>query len=523
MKFRTFRQTLAKCFGAICIALLAGSMVSCSDDNGELQQTFTADPFNPSKPVQVTGFTPESGGYQEQIIVKGSNFGNDKNMVTLTIGGKKAVVVNVLGDRLYAYVPSGAFSGQVAVTVLYNDKEYTAVCDKIFNYERKKVVGTLCGYRNEEDNQGEIFGPFATCTGFRNEGCLAFDPLYPNRLYVIYDRDGGGFVGELDLEKREYTRIISGSKFGNQRMRNMAFTLDGKYMLCSTDRNDNSTKSVSVWILTRNADGTFSDRSPIAQLAAYRQCNGVAVHPVNGEVYFNSYENGQLFRLDLEDYFNPKEDEDGEVESWTGYLEDGCFRELFRIMDPSYEFNITIHPSGDYAYINLINRHYILRTDYDWEKKEFTTPYTVAGFNGSAGWEDAVGTSSRVNRPYQGVFVKNPEYEAEGRSDIYDYYFADCTNFCIRYITPDGLVRTFAGRSPSTNGNIWGTEDGDLRNAARFRDVTGLAYDEANDMFYVLDHNNRNIRTIGMESEATETEPAPGEGDDQPEQTTAAK
>ena len=112
---------------------------------------------------------------------------------------------------------------------------------------------------------------------------------------------------------------------------------------------------------------------------------------------------------------------------------------LFKIQDPSYEFQTTIHPSGKYAYLTVINRNYILRTDYDEVKKEFTTPYTVVGFNSDlshGGWVDAVGTNARLSRPYQGVFVKNPEYEAEGREDVYDFYFADCTNFCIRYITP---------------------------------------------------------------------------------------
>ena len=169
-------------------------------------------------------------------------------------------------------------------------------------------------------------------------------------------------------------------------------------------------------------------------------------------------------------------------------------------MDPSYEFQITIHPSGDYAYLTVINRDYILRTDYDWSKKEFTTPYIIAGANGMPDWTDAVGSNARLHRPYQGAFVKNPEYEAEGRSDVYDYYFSDCLNFCVRYITPDGLVRTFAGRAPSTNGNIWGTENGDLRQQARFRDVTGLTYDAQRDRFYVLDHNNRSVRIIGMET-----------------------
>lgn len=513
MNSLSIRKTLANCMKGALALMVATAVVSCKSD----EKIDAGLPFDPSQPVKITGFTPESGGYQEQIIVKGSNFGTDKDAVDLKIGGKDAVLVSVMSDKLYAYVPSGAFSGEVEVIVSdASGKTYSAVADKKFNYERKTVVGTLCGYQNEKDDQGEQWGSFDTCTGFNAEGCMAFDPKYPNRLYIAYDR-GEGFIGQLDLSARESTRLMSSNKFQNQRLRNIAFSLDGKYMLVSTDRADNGDKSTSVWIVTRNADGTFSDKSSCQPLVAYKQCNGVAVHPVNGEVYFNSYEQGQFFRMNLEDYFdalNSAGSGDGESKSWTGYLADGAFKELFKIQDPSYEFQITIHPTGKYAYITVINRNYILRTDYDEVKKEFTTPYTVVGYNDDLDkgtWVDAVGTNARLHRPYQGVFVKNPKYEEEGRDDVYDYYFADCANFCVRYVTPDGLVRTYAGRAPSTNGNIWGTEDGDLRQVARFRDVSGLAYDEANEMFYVLDNNNRRIRYIGKEMETSIEIPEPEE------------
>lgn len=491
-------------FGA-CLILLAGMMVSCDDDS----KIKSSEPFNPALPVTVTGFTPERGGSQEEIIINGSNFGNDKNIVSVYIGGKKAVVVNVMSDKLFAFIPAGAYSdndtytGEVEVVVApENGTEVRGVSARPFQYTPKKVVSTLCGYRNENDDQGEIWGSFDEVCGFNAEGCMAIDPLYPDLLYVAYDRSEG-IIARLDLKNRVAERMMSATKFQTKRLRNIAFTNDGKYMLVSTDRDDNALHSTSVWLVTRNADGTFSDRSSCQPLASYKQCNGVAVHPVNGEIYFNSYENGQLFRLDFNDYLkviNGGTDASGEPLKWTGYLEDGAFKELFKIMDPSYEFQITIHPSGDYAYLTVINRDYILRTDYDWSKKEFTTPYIIAGANGMPDWTDAVGSNARLHRPYQGAFVKNPEYEAEGRSDVYDYYFSDCLNFCVRYITPDGLVRTFAGRAPSTNGNIWGTENGDLRQQARFRDVTGLTYDTQRDRFYVLDHNNRSVRIIGMET-----------------------
>ena len=510
MKLKTMKEkpSLLRLPGLMlgaCMMLLAAAMAACGDDD----KIKASEPFNPSLPVTVTDFTPESGGAQEEIIINGSNFGNDKSIVAVYIGGKKAVVVNVMSDKLFAYIPSGAYSdgdtytGNIEVVVTpKGGTEARGVSAKAFQYTPKKVVGTLCGYRNENDDQGEVWGSFDEMCGLNAEGCLAIDPLNPDMLYVVYDR-GDGIIARLDLKNRIAERMMSATKFQTQRLRNVAFTLDGKYMLVSTDRADQELKSTSVWIVTRNADGTFSDRSACQPLAAYKQCNGVAVHPVNGEIYFNSYENGQLFRLDYNEYLkviNGGTDDSGEPLKWTGYLEDGAYKELFKIMDPSYEFQIAIHPSGDYAYITVINRDYILRTDYDWTRKEFTTPYIVAGANGLPDWTDAVGSNARLHRPYQGVFVKNPEYEAEGRSDVYDYYFCDCLNFCVRYMTPDGLVRTFAGRAPSTNGNIWGTENGDLRQQARFRDVTGITYDEKRDRFYVLDHNNRSVRTIGMET-----------------------
>ena len=482
--------------------LFGGALVSCKDDD---TMTTESKPFDSNLPVVISSFTPESGGSYEQIIIKGSNFGNDKSKVALKIGGKDAVVVNVMSDKLYAFVPPMAFSGEIELSI-YDDagEAHTVMAPKNFIYEAQPVVSTLCGYQNDNDDQGTVWGSFDICAGFQYEGTLAIDPLYPNRVYVVYD-NGNGFIAMLDLDKKECTQMMTANKFQNHRLRNVEFTLDGNYMLVSTDRDENALQTPSVWIVTRNADGTFSDRSSAQVIAAYKQCNGVAIHPVNGEMYFNSYSGGELFRLDLNDYFAAitPDPETGESKGWTGYKEDGAFRELFKIQDPSYEFATYIHPSGDYAYLVVINRNYILRSDYNWEKKEFMTPYVVVGRNGDGNWIDAVGTNARVNRPYQGVFVKNPQYEAEGKADAYDFYFADCLNFCIRYITPEGIVRTYAGRAPSTNGNIWGTEDGALRQAARFRDVTGIAYDETRERFYVLDHNNRRIRTIGKETEDT--------------------
>src|SRR5690606_29981708 len=222
-------------------------------------------------------------------------------------------------------------------------------------------------------------------------------------------------------------------------------------------------------------------------LTTYKQCNGASVHPVNGELYFNSYEKGQFFRFDLNKYF----------ESGLGVKD---FEQLFVVHDPQWEYKIIIHPTGNYAYIVVINQSYILRVDYNWEKKKFNQPYLVCGQVRGPGYADGVGSSARLNQPYQGVFVKNPDYVAAGKPDQYDFYFTDQLNHCVRILTPEGNVTTFAGRgSSSLNNNPYGYVDGDLRQEARFDRPTGIAYNEEEGAFYIGDYMNHRIRKIALE------------------------
>ena len=134
-------------------------------------------------------------------------------------------------------------------------------------------------------------------------------------------------------------------------------------------------------------------------------------------MYFNSYEKGQFFRFDMNKYF-------------TEGLGVKDYEELFKIQDNAWEFNIRIHPTGNYAYIVVINRHYILRTDYNWGTKRFMQ-HVICGEPGAEGWQDGVGTNVRLRNPYQGVFVKNPEYA--GKEDEYDFYFTEQHNHDIQF------------------------------------------------------------------------------------------
>src|SRR5690554_2780436 len=447
----------------------------CKSDDPIVSDT---QPFDASKPVVVSDFNPKSGGMGQRLVIYGQNFGDDPEDITVMIGGKEAIVVNVLGQSLYCLVPKQAFAGDIEVRVGKKSTEVIGKADRIFDYQRNMVVSTLIGYRNDRGDEPWKDGKFIDAdqskmaSGFWEPSFMKFDPLNPKHLWITFDGNNGLYL--VNFEDSTVTKKRSDF----DRPRSIDFTVDGQYMVIAEDRGGENDRA--TYRLSRGRD--WQDREILTR---YRQCNGASIHPVNGEMYFNSFEKGQFFRFDLNKYLS-------EGLGLKDYVE------LFKIQDNDWEFNIRIHPSGNYAYIVVINKHYILRTDYNWERKEFMQPYVVCGEAFAAGWADGVGTGARLRDPYQGVFVKNPAYA--DKTDKYDFYFTEQHNHDIRILTPEGKVTTFAGRgSSSINPNPWGYIDGDLRMEARFDQPKGLAYDEASKTFYVGDAENRRIRKISFE------------------------
>ncbi|MBL3931322.1 hypothetical protein FH722_25015, partial [Bacteroides thetaiotaomicron] len=86
------------------------------------------------------------------------------------------------------------------------------------------------------------------------------------------------------------------------------------------DQNNNDRPN--NYILTRE-----SGFKVITELTKGQNCNGAETHPINGELYFNSWNAGQVFRYD----FTTQET-----------------TPLFTIQDSGWEFHIQFHPSGNY-------------------------------------------------------------------------------------------------------------------------------------------------------------------------------
>lgn len=432
---------------------------SCKDDVGKQKND-----FDPGMPVEVTYFTPKSGSAKTRMHIYGKNFGTDISQISVKIGGIPAKVIGSNGEIIYCMVPHRAIGGTVEVEV-GPDKVYASATE-VFEYQSKTVVSTLAGYIDPTGKKEVKDGPFDDC-GFEGPRWLTIDPKNKSHIYMV---DGFGLsIRLLDFETNSVSTILNRGQGNWTNIRQLEFAQGGDIMLIANDRSADDAIAVS-WV-TR--DNMFKKPQ---HLLYYRQNNTCTVHPINQELYYNSRSTGALVRYDWETQES---------------------KQLYTLKNRDCQFFVFFHPSGDYAYMTVPNKKLIMKAEYDWENKTLKVANNFAGAEGQSSWQDGQGANARLSNPMQGCFVKNEKYEKEGRDDIYDFYFADQNAHCIRYLTPDGFVYTFAGRgSQGVNSSPNGYVDGDLLKEARFNQPVGIAYDEENKTFYIGDAENARIRTI---------------------------
>ena len=86
---------------AVCGMLL---LSACSKS----KQSDTISRYDPSKPLTLQRFTPDSGGVGTQMIIYGENFGSDPAIVKVFINDVPAPVVGVKNNTNFVLIPSQA-------------------------------------------------------------------------------------------------------------------------------------------------------------------------------------------------------------------------------------------------------------------------------------------------------------------------------------------------------------------------------------------------------------------------------
>lgn len=460
-------------WGAV-LAFFALCFTGCKDDDVD-----AGAPFDPSKPIVISDFMPKSGGYGSNLILYGENFGNDASRIQVTVGGKVARIINTKGTSLYCVVPSGAYDNNnqsdIQISGLDENGEVvtTAEAAELFTYEKKWLVSTFLGTRYEDSSQfEEKDGPFDNCGGFPSIYCLSFDPKsnYDQLYFVCHNEN---------LRKIDFTtETVSTISISDEFFRGFAinWTEDEDRNMVVSDDTGQGSSTPGGYILSRNEDGTNGGWSVFMELPDAESVNGAMVRPGSGEYYYSCYYGSEVYRLVF-----------GESAATHGFTNPRA-KAVLRMIP---------HPSGKYAYLMQENQHYIARVTYNEQTKTFENPLPMAGQDGSAGWLDGVGTKAKMNKPGQGVFVKNQDYVDARAEDVYDFYFCDQNNHCIRILTPQGRVSTFAGRG--NNSTSGGYADGELRTEARFNAPIAIAYDEKRETFYIGDSGNKLIRSIVLQ------------------------
>ena len=451
------------------LTLFAFGFTSCKDDDVKGE-------FNPDKPIVITDFMPKEGGYGNNLMIYGDNFGNDVSKIKVIVGGKEANVISVKNDALYCVVPKGAYDTNVEVAAFDDEGEEIAygVAEDKFTYQKQWLVTTIAGQRFEDwKDAQEKEGSFDECGYMEGISWFTFDPK--SNFDIMYISSANlGPIRKVNFADRT-VKFLSHISYSTERPTVITWTPDeNKDMIITRDLSSDGNINI---VYSRASD--FSTKTDlVSTLGKLKSGNAAMVHP-NGQLFYTAYYTQEIYRYDFETQ---------ETTTTTKHVKT---KENLRFI---------LHPSGKYAYMTRLyysgnNSGYIARLDYDEENESFGTPYIVAGSDGSSGYADGVGSSVRMKGPGQGVFVKNPDYA--GEDDEYDFYFTDDYNNCVRVLTPTGRVYTFAGRGKDVAAGAY--SDGALRAEAQFDRPWAIAYDEKRKCFYVGERNNKVIRKIALE------------------------
>jgi hypothetical protein len=495
-KVRLWRAALiAPCF-------VFSVFFTCCEDTVDLGKIV---PHDPSVPVVMDSFEPDTGRVATQLLIRGENFGGDKDKISVYINDKEATVigVNKEGTLLYCIVPSlrgderREAGEQITATIEVQVAEADPIVfDKQLVYTFSQNVSTFLGFTDQDGNSAIKDGIFEKAQ-FQTPFWLAFDTdvdgprdAYGNvkkNVYLIEENNGLRYI---DMYEKTVSTIFTTGN-GVDRPRTIAFTLNDpknpEYvrdtMIIANDHGDWS--GIGTIIIPRDSvTRIFKDstkRDSWTPVMHHKQCNGGAIHPVSGDYWFNSYNKSQVYKV-FDRSKNPWSYGGPNAGDINPDGQEGT-KFFFTVQDVNWEFNIQIAPSGKFAYIVSKNQHYIAKMEYNFEKNAFEKPTPFAGTRQKYGFLDGTGVDNTLfHEPQQGAF------------DEYDnFYVCDGENNCIRMLTSGGQVTTFAGRP----GNP-GYSDGALRDS-QFDGPFGIIYDSEINTFYVADRDNHRIRCIKVE------------------------
>ncbi|WP_316801095.1 IPT/TIG domain-containing protein [Pedobacter frigidisoli] len=154
------------------------------------QNSTAATEYDPSLPITINSFTPDSGGIRTKLVIKGSNFGSDKSKVKVYFTDaekdRSATIIGLNNETIYCLVPKEN-AGLNAVKVMVEAK--SGAITKKFKYivaqSVSNVVGltTVVGSVNGSLSDARIQRTFGIAA-LNNDELISFESMVGNVRYI---------------------------------------------------------------------------------------------------------------------------------------------------------------------------------------------------------------------------------------------------------------------------------------------------------------------------------------------------
>lgn len=450
---------------ASCLLCLGFAVTSCGSDEGG------GSDYDPTKPIVCEQFYPEGGPISTQVVLKGQNFGSNKDEVRVFFNEKEAPVINVNDDHILVLAPR--LPGEnVKIKVKIGDQE--GVFDKVFDYQIQTNISTICGGdASAQTNPGAI----------TNLSEAQFKASIDGGICV--DRDLNIFF-EIDAGDSKFFRYVANVESGKLvKIDELGIFLTRPWV-CYDDVNDRvyhmqaNLGNNEYWYYDRTNNFAYMGKGNVIYddtkylvdgMGIWGARRAAAMNPADGKFYSRVL-GGDFYCFDpvtatgtrLTLVYN---EISGQPAGTAVDTKDG---ETFGMVFDKDTPNL--------LYYTNTSKNCIYRMDVTTGKYSI-----IAGAaSGGGGYLDGTLAQAQFNNPRQ--MVK----DSEG-----NLYVCDCNNHCIRKVNlKTGFVSTVAGL-PGQPGYVNGTNE-----VAKFNKPAGLCIDK-DDILYVGDGDNHAIRRVAIE------------------------
>ena len=423
MKMSFQRISVGKCNGLIFTFFLVLIFTACKK-NKDVERSG----YDPKLSIQTESVYPDSGGMLDQVILTGSNFGNDPKAIKVYFNQKRAIVRGAVGNKLLVLAPRLPGDNCAISVVIGKD---SVVFSKKFRYIKNYVLNYIAG------QQGGIQGSFdegALTSTFFNGGLtfLAMDPI--NNLLFTQMR-GEGYQGVIAYinEEKAFSKFLFIAENQNTAGSTMGPVFEPTQNKMVVPGHNNGyfwevdvTNSFSI--VKRQVLRLSQDQFSPEQIAAgykaipsniqYIYSYGYSSH--DGFLYSRTY-GGMVYKFKLSDRVGSLV---------TGLAPTGA-SDNYVAFDPYDPTKL---------YCSLFNQHKISVIDITKAPTDPAFETVVAGTGGVGAFQDGHISIARFNQPNQFVITKDQD---TGDKVM---YICDSGNNCIRKLNlVTNQVTTVAG------------------------------------------------------------------------------